>query len=232
MHLQPFFIFSMQILTVIITAGGIGKRMGADIPKQFLVIAGKPLLMHSFEPFVNFTDKLQLLLTLPNEWISYWKDLCLEYDFKIPHTIINGGEERYHSVKNALNIATGELIAIHDGVRPFVSMELLENLISTATKNGSAVPVVALKESLRQVNEDGSSRAVDRNYFKSVQTPQVFQSEIIKQAYELSFHAKITDDASLVEEAGNSIFLVDGDENNLKITTPKDIWIAEYLFQA
>lgn len=232
MHLQPFFILSMQFLTVIITAGGIGKRMGADIPKQFLVIAGKPLLMHSFEPFVNFTDKLQLLLTLPNEWISYWNDLCLEYDFNIPHTIINGGEERYHSVKNALNIATGELIAIHDGVRPFVSMELLDNLISTATKNGSAVPVVALKESLRQLNDDGSSRAVDRNYFKSVQTPQVFQSEIIKHAYKLSFHAKITDDASLVEEAGNSIFLVDGDENNLKITTPKDIWIAEYLFQA
>lgn len=230
--MQPFFIFSMKILTVIITAGGIGKRMGATIPKQFLVIAGKPLLMHSFEPFVNYSDKIELLLTLPKDWISYWNDLCVEYNFKIPHIVIDGGEERYHSVRNAVKSAKGELIAIHDGVRPFVSKKLLENLIFTALKNGSAVPVVTLKESLRQLNEDGSSSAVDRNNFKSVQTPQVYQSEIIKQAYELSFHAKITDDASLVEEAGNTIFLVDGDENNLKITTPKDIWIAEYLFQS
>ncbi len=229
--MQPFFIFSMHFLTVIITAGGIGKRMGAAIPKQFLVIAGKPLLMHSFEPFVNFTDKLQLLLTLPSEWISYWNDLCVEFDFKIPHTIIDGGAERYHSVKNALKVAQGELIAIHDGVRPFVSKELLDNLTNAAVKYGSAVPVIALKESLRCINEDGSSSAVDRCHFKSVQTPQVFQSEIINRAYELPFQTKITDDASLVEEAGNTIFLVEGEEDNLKITTPKDIWIAAYLFQ-
>jgi 2-C-methyl-D-erythritol 4-phosphate cytidylyltransferase len=230
--MQPFFIFIMEQLTVIITAGGIGKRMGASIPKQFLEIAGKPILMHSFQPFENYSNQVQILLTLPSEWISFWKDLCVKYDFNIPHVVVDGGTERYHSVKNALKIAKGELIAIHDGVRPFVSIELIKNLIVGAKKNGSAVPVVTLKESLRFLNEDGSSNAVDRNQFKSVQTPQVFQKEIIQKAYELPFHSKITDDASLVEETGKSIYLVEGDENNLKITTPKDVWIAEYLFQS
>lgn len=222
----------MQGLTVIITAGGIGKRMGSSIPKQFIVVAGKPILMHTILAFQNFSDQFQILLTLPSDWKNYWRDLCSEYDFNIPHTVIDGGEERYHSIKNALEVATGYLIAIHDGVRPFVSNSLMNRLVEAARKNGTAVPVVSLKESLRQLNEAGFSIAVDRNCYKSVQTPQVFQSSLINRAYQLPYHAKITDDASLVEEAGSTIFLVEGEEDNLKITTPKDIWIAEYLFQS
>lgn len=222
----------MQGLTVIITAGGIGKRMGSSIPKQFIVVAGKPILMHTILAFQNFSDQFQILLTLPSDWKNYWSDLCSEYDFNIPHTVIDGGEERYHSIKNALEVATGYLIAIHDGVRPFVSNSLMNRLVEAARKNGTAVPVVSLKESLRQLNQAGFSIAVDRNCYKSVQTPQVFQSSLINRAYQLPYHAKITDDASLVEEAGSTIFLVEGEEDNLKITTPKDIWIAEYLFQS
>lgn len=222
----------MQGLTVIITAGGIGKRMGSSIPKQFIVVAGKPILMHTILAFQNFSDQFQILLTLPSDWKNYWSDLCSEYDFNIPHIVIDGGEERYHSIKNALEVATGYLIAIHDGVRPFVSNSLMNRLVEAARKNGTAVPVVSLKESLRQLNEAGFSIAVDRNCYKSVQTPQVFQSSLINRAYQLPYHAKITDDASLVEEAGSTIFLVEGEEDNLKITTPKDIWIAEYLFQS
>lgn len=222
----------MQGLSVIITAGGIGKRMGSSIPKQFIVVAGKPILMHTILAFQNFSDQFQILLTLPSDWKNYWRDLCSEYDFNIPHTVIDGGEERYHSIKNALEVATGYLIAIHDGVRPFVSNSLMNRLVEAARKNGTAVPVVSLKESLRQLNEVGFSIAVDRNCYKSVQTPQVFQSSLINRAYQLPYHAKITDDASLVEEAGSTIFLVEGEEDNLKITTPKDIWIAEYLFQS
>lgn len=226
------FLFYMQGLSVIITAGGIGKRMGSSIPKQFIVVAGKPILMHTILAFQNFSDQFQILLTLPSDWKNYWSDLCSEYDFNIPHTVIDGGEERYHSIKNALEVATGYLIAIHDGVRPFVSNSLMNRLVEAARKNGTAVPVVSLKESLRQLNEAGFSIAVDRNCYKSVQTPQVFQSSLINRAYQLPYHAKITDDASLVEEAGSTIFLVEGEEDNLKITTPKDIWIAEYLFQS
>jgi len=220
----------MEGLTVIITAGGIGKRMGSTIPKQFIVVSGKPLLMHTIQLFQNY--QFQILLTLPSEWKNYWRDLCVEYDFKIPHSVIDGGEERYHSIKNALKIAKGDLIAIHDGVRPFVSEELVEKLILTAKNKGTAVPVVSLKESLRKLNEDNTSRAVERNHYKSVQTPQVFQSKIIKKAYEFSYHSKITDDASLVEEGGDTIYLIEGEENNLKVTTQKDLWIASYLFQS
>jgi len=216
--------------SVIITAGGIGKRMGFDIPKQFIEIAGFPILMHTIRCFFNYNPTCQILVTLPEEWKNYWGELIDTYDFDIPHDLISGGKERYDSIKNALLFCQHDLIAVHDGVRPLVSSETIERCFQLVKSKGAVIPVLTLKESLR-VKGDNISKSVERKNYLSVQTPQFFSSELLKNAYKIPFHSNITDDASLVEEAGYIIATIEGNEENIKITTPFDLKIAEVFLK-
>ena len=209
--------------TIIITAGGTGKRMGGDIPKQFLLLGETPILMQTIARFFTFDNHAQLLVTLPEEWKTYWQELCDKYQFSVPHTLISGGNERYHSIQLALQHATGNFVAVHDGVRPNVSQETIQRCFASARNTGSGIPVLEVTESLRQLLPDGTSKAVVRSNFRSVQTPQVFERSLLETAYKLPFHIGITDDASLVEEAGFTISLVEGNLENIKITTRGDL---------
>jgi len=209
--------------TIIITAGGTGKRMGGDIPKQFLLLGETPILMQSIARFYTFDATAQLLVTLPEEWKTYWQELCDKHQFTIPHTLISGGKERFHSIQLALQHATGKFVAVHDGVRPNVSQETIQRCFASARNTGSGIPVLEVTESLRQLLPDGTSKAVVRSNFRSVQTPQVFERSLLETAYKSPFHIGITDDASLVEEAGFTISLVEGNVENIKITTMVDL---------
>jgi 2-C-methyl-D-erythritol 4-phosphate cytidylyltransferase len=216
--------------SVIITAGGLGKRMGSDLPKQFLVLGGKPVLIHTLELFFKYDPKIEIILTLPNDWRGYWETVIDKYFCRVPHIVVNGGKERYHSIQNALNRCSGSFIAVHDGVRPFVSIETLDRCFSALNQHEAVVPVLKLKESLRQTNET-LTNAVDRSNYCLVHTPQCFQAEILRKAYEQDYNARVTDDACLVEELGYKIQLVESNEENLKLTTPFDFLIAETIFQ-
>lgn len=212
----------------IIVAGGKGLRMGKEIPKQFLPIAGVPILMRTIHTFYYFDPETTLILVLPAEQQEYWHTLCKEYRFNIPITIVNGGETRYHSVKNALYaIHENGLVAVHDGVRPFVSREVLAHAYTSAAEKGSAVPIIPLTDSIRKINSEGKSDACNRSDYRLVQTPQVFKSEWLLQAYECPYSPNFTDDASVVEQCGFDIHLVDGNIRNIKITTPFDLLLAE-----
>jgi len=216
----------------IIVAGGKGERMQADIPKQFIEIHGKPLLMHTLEAFYHYDASIQLILVLPSIQIDFWKGLCIKHSFNLPHQIISGGETRYNSVLNGLElIKRPALVAVHDGVRPFVSSETIKRCFDEAEKHGSAIPVVDLVDSIRQITETGS-HSVDRMKYKLVQTPQVFDSEILKKAYQQNFSILFTDDASVVEALGVKIALVEGNRENIKITTGFDLELAETLFKS
>lgn len=219
----------MATKTVIITAGGIGKRMESDLPKQFLLLDELPVLAHSIERFYRFDPQVQILVTLPDNWRSYWEGLCRKISFKIPHTLIDGGQERFHSIQNALKQATGELIAVHDGVRPLISRKLIFEAFQLAEESGTALPIVSIKESVRFVEKLDTHALNRKNYF-IVQTPQVFRREILVTSYELPYHEGITDDASLAEEAGYDIKLFEGEEFNIKITTPLDLKLIRLVY--
>ena len=216
--------------SVIITAGGIGKRMGSDLPKQFLVLGGKPVLVHTLELFFKYDPTIEIILTLPNEWRGYWETVIDKYYCRVPHIVVNGGEERYHSIQNALKRCSGSVIAVHDGVRPFVSFETLDRCFSALNQNEAVIPVLKLKESIRETNEN-STYAIDRSNYRLVHTPQCFRAEVLHKAYELAYHEKVTDDACLVEEIGYTIHLVESNEENIKLTTPFDFLIAETIIQ-
>ena len=216
--------------SVIITAGGIGKRMGSDLPKQFLVLSGKPILVHTLELFFKYDPTIELILTLPNEWRGYWETVIDKYFCRVPHIVVNGGEERYHSIQNALKRCSGSYIAVHDGVRPFVSFDTLDRCFSALNEHEAVVPVLKLKESLRQTN-DASTNAVDRSSYRLVHTPQCFRADVLRKAYEQPYHAQVTDDACLLEELGYKINLVESNEENIKLTTPFDFLIAEIIIQ-
>lgn len=214
---------------VIIVAGGSGKRMGGEMPKQFLLVAGKPILMHSVEAFARADEGFKFILVLPEAHFSTWNSLVAEYNFNIPVTLVAGGAERFFSVKNALAyVPTDALVAVHDGVRPFVSKDTINEAFEVAEKNGSAVPVIDEVDSLRRVL-DGASQAVNRAEYKRVQTPQVFQSTILKKAYNQEFSLFFTDDASVVEGIGHAITLTTGNVENIKLTTPHELLLAEAL---
>jgi len=216
----------------IIVAGGKGTRMQADIPKQFIEIHGKPVLMHTLEAFHRYDDSIQLILVLPASQLNAWKKLCLKHAFLLPHQIVSGGETRYNSVLNGLSqIKTPALIAVHDGVRPFVSNGTIKRCFDEAEKHGSAIPVIDIVDSIRQIKKTGS-QSVDRSNYKLVQTPQVFDSEILKKAYEQDFSALFTDDASVVEALGLKITLVEGNRENIKITTAFDLILAETVISS
>lgn len=220
---------------VIIVAGGKGLRMGGEVPKQFLPIGGKPVLMRTVEAFYQTDAETGIVLVLPQEQQSYWKNLCCQYDFRIPYILADGGCTRFHSVRNGLQVIPDEdsdsLIAVHDGVRPFVSPRVIQECFEAATRWGAVVPVLDMVDSVRQLSEDGSSMAVDRSCLKLVQTPQTFRADILKNAYRQEFTERFTDDASVVEASGVSVALVSGNRENIKITTPFDLKIAEVLLK-
>ena len=215
----------MSLYTVIITAGGKGKRMNSDLPKQFIEVNDKPILMHTLEKFYHFNPKFQLIVTLPKEWRLYWEELIVSHDFRIPHRIVEGGAERYHSIKNTLDYCSGDYILVHDAVRPLVSFKTIEACIEALKEHESVIPVIGLKESLR-IQHNETSKSVDRSLYNIVQTPQCFKKEILLQAYTLPFHEGITDDSTLVEEAGFEIKMVVGNEENIKITKKIDLQLA------
>lgn len=220
---------------VIIVAGGKGLRMGGEVPKQFLPIGGKPVLMRTVEAFYQIDAETGIVLVLPQEQQSYWKNLCCQYDFRIPYILADGGCTRFHSVRNGLQAIPDEdsdtLIAVHDGVRPFVSPRVIQECFEAATRWGAVVPVLDMVDSVRQLSEDGGSMAVDRSCLKLVQTPQTFRADILKNAYRQEFTERFTDDASVVEASGVSVALVSGNRENIKITTPFDLKIAEALLK-
>ena len=219
---------------VVIVAGGKGLRMGKEIPKQFLPIGGRPVLMCTLEAFHRCDAAIGLVLALPEAHLSLWQELCRQYSFTLPHRVVTGGATRFHSVYNGLQAVPAEvsLIAVHDGVRPFVSPRLINDLFAAAARYGAAVPAVPVVDSLRRVDAEGGSVAVPRSAYRSVQTPQVFRSDLLLRAYDSPYQDDFTDDASVVEAAGQAVALVDGDVDNIKITTPRDLAVAEILLQA
>jgi len=215
----------------IIVAGGRGTRMNNEVPKQFLPLCGKPIVMHTLQTFYNFDEQIELILVLPTDLILFWEELCKKHNFTIPHCIIAGGDERFYSVKNGLQFAKpNALIAIHDGVRPFVSHSTLERCFAQAELQGNAIPAIPLVDSIRET-KDNESQIVDRTKLRAIQTPQVFQSQLITKAFEQPFSLTFTDDASVVEAFGETIHLVEGNVENIKLTTPFDLLIGEALLQ-
>ncbi|MCF6169664.1 MAG: 2-C-methyl-D-erythritol 4-phosphate cytidylyltransferase [Bacteroidales bacterium] len=214
---------------VIILAGGRGKRMGTEQPKQFLELGGLPLLMHTFHAFSTVDNTFEFILVLPSDFIDHWKKLCKIHAFNIPHQLVESGPKRFHSVKSGLRpVPENALVAIHDGVRPFVSAQIIENCFSLAARKGCAVPVVPLSGSVREIS--GSlSKSFDRNKLRLVQTPQVFLSSNIKRAYQQPYNESFTDDATVLENAGSQIHLVEGNPENMKITHPADLVHARVL---
>lgn len=217
--------------TALIVAGGKGLRMGSELPKQFLPIGGKPVLMHTLEAFRRFDPEIDLILVLPEEQQDYWKQLCDRHHFTLRHLIANGGETRFHSVRNGLAlISGGGLVGVHDGVRPFVSQEVIRRCYDKAATEKAVIPVVDVVETVRQVTESGS-RTVNRDDYKLVQTPQVFDSDLLRRAYAQDFMPFFTDDASVVEAMGVPVYLVEGNRENIKLTTPFDLKIATALLE-
>ncbi len=209
----------------LVVAGGSGLRMGTEIPKQFLLLKGKPVLMHTL---LKFSDCKQIVLVLPEAQVTYWNELCTKLNFTLPHTIVQGGNERFYSVLNGLHALPDDgLVAIHDGVRPCVSVDVINEAFVTAEKFGNAIVAVPSKDSIRMV-DGGKSVAVDRSKYHLIQTPQVFNLSLLKKVYTSTHHQPIfTDDASVFEHAGHQIYLVKGEYTNIKITTPEDLPLAE-----
>jgi 2-C-methyl-D-erythritol 4-phosphate cytidylyltransferase len=214
----------------IITAAGTGERMQSSLPKQFLLLAGMPVLMHTIKKFEAAAD--ETIVTLLENYTDYWKKLCVEYDFHVPHTIVTGAGTRFDSIKNALQKIKDDeaLVAVHDGVRPMVSEALIKNIFISAEKNGNAVPFTPLSESIRSVDE-GKNVYADRKKFVSIQTPQCFRLSSLRKAYTQKFSESFTDDATVVESTGEKIFLVEGEKQNIKITTWSDFDYCESMME-
>jgi len=215
----------------ILVAGGKGMRMGTSLPKQYLPLAGKPVLMHTLEKFFSADPSLHLILVLPKDDFDYWKALCENHNFTLPHELVAGGESRFQSVKSglmALSFTEG-LVAIHDGVRPFVTEQVIQSSFAEAAKSGSAIPVVSLKDSLRKVDSNGKSSFQDRASFRLVQTPQTFQVAQLLKAFSVEELDIFTDDATVYEHQGWEITLIEGNSENIKLTTPEDLAFAEFL---
>ncbi|MCB0400865.1 MAG: 2-C-methyl-D-erythritol 4-phosphate cytidylyltransferase [Flavobacteriales bacterium] len=219
----------------IIVAGGKGERMGGSTPKQFLELNGKPVIMHTIEKFRTAFQDIKIILALPENQIDFWEELCSKYGFvNIPHHIVKGGETRFHSVKNALSLVkSAGIVGIHDGVRPLVSTTTITACYQEAAQHGNAIPVVDVVDSLRYVSkQEGTNKAVARSCYKIVQTPQCFRSDLILKAYEQDYDPAFTDDASVVEQLGETIHLVEGNRDNIKITTQEDLILAEHFIKA
>ena len=216
---------------IIIVAGGKGLRMGSDIPKQFLPIGGKPVLMRTLERFREYSKDIQIILVLPEAQQAYWHQLCQEYHFDVEYTLANGGQTRFHSVQNGLTKVPDDaigVVGVHDGVRPFPSIEVIRNCYTTAREKKAVIPVIPVVETVRHL-EGEQSKTVPRDAYRLVQTPQTFDIQLLKAANRQPYNDGFTDDASVVEAFGYNITLVEGNRENIKITTPYDLKIAEVL---
>lgn len=215
----------------IIVAGGKGTRIRSAVPKQFLLLHQKPILMHTIQAFVDYSPEIQIVLVLPHDDIARWTALCSEYNFSIPVQVVMGGDTRFQSVRNGLAVVPEDgLVAIHDGVRPLVSADIIGASYRLAAVHQTAVAAVRLKESIRITDMD-NTKAVDRSRYRLIQTPQTFQCSLIKKAYQVKEDASMTDDASVAELSGNIISLFEGSYENIKITTPEDLIVAEALMR-
>jgi 2-C-methyl-D-erythritol 4-phosphate cytidylyltransferase len=211
----------------LIVAGGKGTRIKSRLPKQFLELKGKPILLHTLEAFYRYSEKIEIVLVLPEDDFQIWQTICKKFDFNKPVILQKGGETRFQSVKNGLSKIEGPgLVAIHDGVRPLVSEDIIGASFRLAAVHQSAVAAVRLKDSIRITDQD-NTKAVDRSRFRLIQTPQTFDVDLIKQAYQMKEDASLTDDASVAEKSGLVISLFEGSYENIKITTPEDLIIAE-----
>lgn len=216
----------------VIVAGGKGLRLGADVPKQFLPLAGRPMLMRTIEKFYEFDHHIQIVVVLHGHYIDYWKELCVEYNFNIECELIEGGDTRFQSVKNGLmNVPDYKIVAIHDAARPLITHELIVQCYHHSNKDQCGiVPVVDEKNSLRLV-QDGKHKPFDRGNIKIVQTPQTFPAHLIKKAYQTSFKPSYTDDATVAENDGVLIKLIQGEDSNIKVTTSIDMDVASFLLK-
>ena len=217
---------------VVIVAGGSGKRMGAEVPKQFLELAGRPVLMHTIERFKAFNEAVEIITVLPEDQLRHWLYLQEKHSFSIPQTLVKGGSARFYSVRNGLKFVNSPgIVAIHDGVRPFVSDDTIKRCFETAEKKGNAIPAVTVAESLRIVTDTGN-HPINRLQVRQIQTPQVFSAELLKKAYNQCYRPEFTDDATVLESAGEVINLVEGNRENIKITTPEDLLISRAFLSA
>lgn len=221
----------------IIVAGGSGRRFGGALPKQFLPLAGSPVLRRSVEAFA--VAGATVAVVLPQASIALWRQLCKEHGITVSHSVVAGGAERFHSVRNALaylspQMRGGDLVAVHDGVRPLASQALIERAYAAAAESGAVVPAVPVTDTIRQLSHtaDGASCQLDRNLLRAVQTPQVFEAGLLQKAYEAGFSPLFTDDASVVESTGKAVTLIDGEPTNMKITHPFDLTVAEAIIAA
>jgi 2-C-methyl-D-erythritol 4-phosphate cytidylyltransferase len=216
---------------VIIVAGGKGLRMGSDIPKQFLPVGGKPVLMRTLERFREYSPTLKIILVLPKAQQDYWRQLCADYHFNVEYQLADGGETRFHSVQHGLALIPDEaegVVGVHDGVRPFPSIDVIRRCYDTAREKKAVIPVIPVVETLRHL-QGKSSITVPRDDYRLVQTPQCFDIQLLKAANRQPYNDGFTDDASVVESFGHAITLVEGNRENIKITTPYDLKIAKVL---
>ena len=220
---------------LIIVAGGKGVRMGGDLPKQFQLLDGKPLVMATIENMYAMDVTMHIILVLPKEQIELWEELCAEYDFKVPVTVVTGGTTRFHSVQNGLAAIEDReeaLVGVHDGVRPFLAVKVFDELFREAAINGAVVPVTPVYESMRRfIGGQGATEPVPRDRYRLVQTPQVFKLSLLRRAYEQLYMENFTDDASVVENLGEPVQIVDGNRENIKITTPYDFVVAKAIVE-
>lgn len=220
----------------ILVAGGQGLRMGGDVPKQFLPLDGRPVLMHTIDRFREVFPDMHIIVVLPQGQHDYWHDLCRRHHLEGGFLTAPGGDTRFHSVLNGLNAIPADvsegLVGVHDGVRPFVSRDTLRRCYEEAVRSGTAVPVVPVVETLRHVSPDGESMTVPRSDYRLVQTPQVFSLSLLRRAYRQPYAPQFTDDASVVEALGERITLVEGNRENIKLTTPADLLLAKGIMEA
>jgi 2-C-methyl-D-erythritol 4-phosphate cytidylyltransferase len=215
----------------IIVGGGSGTRMNTPVPKQFMLLDGKPVLMHTLQKFSEADPSIDILVVLRPDQLAFWTELCTQYSFTIAHQITEGGETRFQSVKNGLGLVTEDgIVGIHDAARPLVSTKTIITAFKAAEMYGNAVPAIPLQDSIRQV-VSGMSIAVDRTKYCAIQTPQCFNAGMLKKAYEQEYKYTFTDDASVVEASGEKIHLIDGNSDNIKITTPRDLIIADAILK-
>lgn len=219
---------------IIIVAGGKGLRMGGDIPKQFMKIGGEPVLMHTLRRFREYSEKLNIILVLPHDQQGYWQQLCQQHHFDVEHQVVDGGETRFDSSKNGLSAIPDDaegVVGIHDGVRPFVSVEVIDRCFETARDEYACIPVLPVTDTLRYIDPHGGGKNVIRSDYRIVQTPQAFDIALLKQAFNRPYQESFTDDASVVEALGCQVQMVEGNRENIKITTPFDLAVAETLMK-
>ncbi len=217
---------------LVIVAGGKGLRMGSAVPKQFLPLCGKPLLYYAIMAFKNAFPDIKIIMVLPAEHISYAQMVLQAFPERIDVTIVAGGETRFHSVQNGMKqVHDDAVVFVHDGVRPLVSAELIRRCYEQAVEKGSAIPAIAVKDSVRMLDEDGSN-PIDREQLRIIQTPQTFRSEILLPAFAQEYDPSFTDEATVAEAAGLEVHLIEGERNNIKVTTPEDMVVAEALMNS